>query len=265
MVAGYKKSITEKTEEFYQDVAMGHYAPNWSIVTKFGRNPTVANGAWELIANLSVIYTWPQAPTTVRVKAGGNPADTIDGVGARTLRIYGIDSTATKFIYEDVELAGASASASTTQEFWRVHRGIVQTAGSYVNPTNTGTITVEDTAGTANLLQIDPLESQTQLLAYSLPTGISANLLGFESHVEATKPANIRILYRPNFTNVTVPVDSTRMIFFEAGVDGGTQNLPPAPMDRLDGPCDLWIEAYGSGAQTAVSGAFQLFQYPTPT
>jgi hypothetical protein len=266
MVAGYVAKITEKTQEFLIDLATGRYAPSWKAISKFGKNLSVANGAWEMVTNLSATapYPWPTAATTVRVKAGGDAADTAAGAGARTIRVYGLDSTAENEIYEDITLAGISASASTTQSFWRVYRAYVLTAGTYATPYNTGAITIENTAGTADLLKIEAGEAQTQLLSYSIPSGRSAVIFGFEVHVEATKPADLRIKYRPNFTTVSGSVSAERVIYFEAGVDGEAQNVPPIPLNVLTGPADIWIEAFGAGAATKVSGAFQLFEYPTP-
>ena len=254
-----------KTGEFLIDLSRDVYKPKWRLQHKFGQNGAVPNGSWEPVTSLSTTYVFPQAPTTVRVKAGGDPADTLLGAGARTIRIQGLNSDATAEITEDIELAGASASASTTQTFWRVYRAQVLTTGSYTAPWNTANIIVENTAGTADLLQIDATWSQTQHLVYSLPTGTSAIVLGHETHVSSSQAADIRIMYRPNFTTVTAPFESARNIYIEHGILGNAENRPDAPFTPpIVGPCDFWMEARGSGGATAVSGEFQLFEYPTP-
>jgi hypothetical protein len=256
----------QKTGEFYQDVSRGVYGPNWLITYKFGEHESIPNGVWVPITNLQpqVALTWLTAATTIRVKAGGNAADTAAGAGARAIRVWGINSDATAEITEDIVLAGADASSSTTQSFWRVYRAAVISCGTYATPYNTGDITIENTAGTLDLLKIDATEAQTKHLLFSLPTGTSATLLGFETHIEGGKPADIRFLVRDSFTTVTAPVAPQRVIFDEHGITGESQNIPKAPLTPFNGPCDVWIEAEGGGAVTSVSGAFQLFCYPTP-
>ena len=262
---GYQPGTkVNKTGEFWLDVAMGLYAPNWQNVLKFGVNKSVANGTWELISQTSAAYPLISTATTVRVKAGGDAADTLLGAGANTVRVVGLNSDATAQITEDIDLAGASASASTTQAFFRVYHAEAVGCGTYATAYNTGPIVIENTAGTLDLLTIEAAHSMSQHLAFSAPAGLSVVILGEETHVEATKPANIRIRARTDITNTTAPVAPVSVLFAEQGVDGGAQNIPLAPFSPIVGPADVWIEAYGAGAITQVSGAFQAFCYPTP-
>jgi hypothetical protein len=225
------------------------------MTIKFGTNEAVPNGTWAILANLGgVTYPFPQAPTTVRVKAGGNVADTSDGAGARTLRVIGLDSNGA-VAEEDITLAGASASDSTTTSFWRVYRAYVLTTGTY-GGSNTGIVTIENTAGTADLLKIEASDSQTRLGIFSIPTGWTGYLLGFESHVEANKPADVRVRTRTDYKTVSGEMSPIREIFFEGGVIGNAQNVAEGiPLGVLPENSDVWLEARGGGAQTSVSGS----------
>ena len=265
MVAGYKKSITEKTEEFLLDLSMGHYKPSWIPVHKFGRNVAIPNGAWATIANLGAApYPFPAAPTTVRIKAGGNAADTEDGAGARSVIVTGIDSNMQE-VSETLVTAGASASLSTTTEFWRVYFANVVDAGVYATPYNTGPIVIENTAGTADLLRMEAEEGQTLLGIYSVPAGRTLLVLSVRLSVDANKAADVRLFKRENFDVVTPPVTSRRLVDWWDGQVGSDTFAGSHPSEAVIGPADIWLEARGSTAQTEVSANMEFFCYPTRT
>ena len=245
-------------KEFYIEVAKGNI-PGHSLVVRSGKNSAVASGAWELVTNLSGAPNWLSAAATVRVKAGGDAADAAAGAGAQKVTVSGIDSNL-DFISEDITLNanGTLASASTTALFWRtcglhIPDGGVGTYGG----SNTGAITLEDTAGTTDLLLMDAGSSQAQQCCYTVPDGYTAYLLGTESHTESLKPSDIRIRIRNNMNDTTTPFSPIRTVFVDQGVDGEAQNQPTGVLGVFSGNTDVWIEAYGSGAQTKVSAAME--------
>jgi hypothetical protein len=245
----------QNSSNFWFEISRGRFS-DMITTMKFGTNEAVPNGAWAIIANLGgATYPFPQAPTTVRVKAGGDVNDVATtGSGARTIRVIGLDSNG-DVAQEDIALAGASASDSTTTSFWRVYRAYVLTTGTY-GGSNTGAIIVENTAGTADLLKMEALGSQTRLGIFSIPTGWTGYLLGFETHVEANKPADVRIRMRSDFKTVAGDMTPIREIFYEGGVDGEAQNIfEGIPLAVIPQNSDIWIEAKGGGVQTKVSAA----------
>ena len=248
----------QNSSNFWLEVARGTFA-DMQMVVKWGENLTVPNGAWEMITASSVSsYPWPQAATTIRVKAGGDAADAAAGAGAQTIRVYGLDENLA-LAEEDITLNanGTLASASTTTTFFRVFRALVLTTGTYGGK-NTAAITIEDTAGSNDLLLIEAAEAQTQHCAYSIPAGYTGYMLGWEAHIQATKPADVRICFRENLSDVTTPFSPTRVVFIEHGVEGETQNQPTSVMAVLPGGSDIWIEAEGGGAATQVSAAMEI-------
>ena len=241
---GYQPSTKfSKTGEFWLDVARGIYAPNWQNVLKFGVNKSVANGTWELISQTSAAYPLISTATTVRVKAGGDAADTLLGAGANTVRVVGLNSDATAQITEDIDLAGASASASTTQTFFRVYHAEVVGCGTYATAYNTGPIVIENTAGTLDLITIEAAHSMSQHLAFSAPAGLSVVILGEETHVltEAELAAHAHggdfPVYNGNF-GTTGAADSKAVEkvekLAESGVDVYWIDHHPWPSDDLD-------------------------------
>jgi hypothetical protein len=263
MVAGYVKSITEKTENFWLDVSMGHYEPSWKAEHKFARNSSIPNGAWATVANLGTSpYPFPTTPTTVRIKAGGNVADDAAGAGARSIRVYGINSDM-EFATEDIVTAGVSASAPTSTSWWRVHRAHVVDSGAYATPYNTGAIVVENSAGTADLLRMEATEGETLLGVYSVPDGMTAVLLNINVGVDSKEAADIRIFQRGNFDVVTAPVKSRRLMNWFDGVAGQEEFTGTHPTEPIVGPADVWFEARGDAVAASVSLNFELFLYPS--
>ena len=77
-------AITDSYKDFLLEVQQGHI-PGHSIVHKFGRNDSIANNVWDLVSPTGPSGAFPASGTPVRIQAGGNGADTVDGAGAQAL------------------------------------------------------------------------------------------------------------------------------------------------------------------------------------
>ena len=247
--------------DFFAEVAKGNI-PGHSLVHKFGRNTAVPNGEWELIANLSAATAFLSAATTVRVKAGGDAADTSGGAGAGGILISGVNDSLA-FASETLTTAGASASSNSTGSYWRLARGQAVNCGTYATPVNTGAIVIENSAGGTDLLQIDAGEGQTQLGAYAVATGYDAYLIGYGVSIDSQKKANFRMFVRENFNDTTPPVNAKQLRKFFDGVDTPLDTRLVAPEYLGAGPMDVWWEAYGDGGTASVSVQFGLLLVAT--
>lgn len=241
------------SEDFLIEVAKGK-VPGHSIVHKFGRNNVVANGVWEHVSLLSGATTFLSAATTVRIKAGGNVADTAAGAGAREVTVQGIDNNLVE-ITETIATAGASASSATTALFWRIHRTWVSGVGTY-GVGNTGPIIVEASGG-GDLIMIAATEGQSQFAGFTIPIGKTGHYLGTHIMVDSLKPADMKFLQRRNFNDITAPMSSLRLVNYFDGVAGHMTFMPRTPM-IFPALTDIWWEAEGSGAQSEVSVDFEL-------
>ena len=226
-----------------------------SIVHKFGRNPDVPNGTWEGVLQAAAQFPWLTAASAVRIRSGGNGADTGNGAGARTVTIQGIDATGVE-ITETVTTAGAAASSPTTALFLRVYRAWVATAGTYTGA-NTAAVIIETTGGTA-LVQITAGEGQTQFCGYTIPLGKTGYLASVMVQADAAKAADFRLFTRADCTTVTAPFQAKRLKFFWDGVLGQVEVKPFTPMLRIPALTDIWIEARGGGAGTEVSADMEI-------
>lgn len=235
--------------------------PGHSMVHKFGRNAAVPNGSWGLISLGGMSSFNLVAGTTVRVKAGGDAADDAAGAGARQVTVQGI--IAGTFI-EDTEvltLAGASASAAGSKSFVRIHRAWVSSAGTYASTTaggNTAAITIENSAGTQDLIQISAVEGQTMHTGFTIPTGYTGYLLSAHIGVASGKTSNLRLTTRESMDVVAAPFTSKRVKKFWTGVVNQADYKPRGPDMVLPAKTDIWIMGYGDGAASQVEASFEL-------
>lgn len=240
--------------DFYVEVRKGNI-PGHALKHKFGRNDVVANGVWSFV-NLLAFTAWPlSAATTVRVKAGGDVADTAAGNGAREITVEGIDSSFNE-ITEAVATAGVGASANTTASFWRVHRAWVSQAGTY-GAANTDDVIIENSGGGTDLIKINIEEGQSQFGGWTVPVGKTAYLISFHLEVDSAKPADIRVFMRRDIDDTVAPLGSKRILLYFDGVVGEPAFLPKSPSIAFSGKTDIWAEAEGSGANTEVSVDFE--------
>lgn len=222
------------------------------IEHKYGRNIDVGT-VEEDLHGLGGLINWLQAPTVVRIKAGGNAADTAAGAGARSVRVYGIDSNL-NFADELIATNGASASLATTTLFWRVFRARVETVGTY-GVANTGVITIENAAGDTDLIQIAAGEGGSQYGAYSIPQGYKAILKHSHLSVDSGKAVNIRLWSRAAFNDVVAPMSpkTNRAQFDGISVPFSWETPIKLAFSELT---DLWWSAAAVATSAKVSVAF---------
>lgn len=221
------------TEPFLLQVSRGQVYGH-SHTTKFGSN----SGVTTTYAPVSAggVYRTPQVSgaTQLRVKAGGNAADTAAGAGAREVTVYGLDATGAE-ISEALATAGASASAPTSQSFLRAFRVIVTAAGAYATAaagSHVGDIVIEDAAGTQDWATIDassgfPL-GQSTIACYTVPLGYSAFVRSIGVTVNSTKACDFIFFQRRNILETAAPYSAMRVVEQLQGVSGGVTS-------------DLWV------------------------
>lgn len=160
----FSKDI-QPVADFTISIALGQ-VPGWTHYRKFGMNDDVDSG---------IEYVWPPGterilPTAAAVvavvsdSAEDDPDEaTPPGTGGWTVTLQGLDANYDQ-IEETVTLAGLTP-ANTTQEFLRVHRAFVVTAGS--TEANVGNISMS--IGGDLQAYIEAVEGQTHQLLYTIP------------------------------------------------------------------------------------------------
>ncbi len=200
----------------------------------------------------------PSDATTLRVKAGGNVADTADGAGARSVLLQGIDETGAA-IEVVLALAGVLASASTSQLFMRLNRVIVIETGVYPTAFNVdgavADIVIENTAGTEDWVTVSVnghADCQSQMGFYSVPAGHRAYLSSLNMFVDTNKSVDLLLVVRQNFMDETAGYTPVRVGATIAGVEGHV-NIPFTEPPRFAEFTDIAMLARVSTGTAAVS------------
>jgi len=246
--------LTEGGREYFTEVCKGNVTGQ-DCIHKFGANDSVPNGTWAFVSTLGQTTFPLTAATTVRVKAG-NAADTAAGAGAREVTVQGIDDSFNEVI-EAIATAGGSASSATTASFWRVHRMWVSSAGTYEG-NNTGDVVIENSAGGTDIITMSAGDGQTLDAVWTVPIGKTAYLISAHITVDATKPADVRIYTRENMDDTSVPVTAKRLKKHFIGLETPYVYRPSGANTSVNAKGDIWAEARGGGAASAVSVDFEL-------
>ena len=194
--------------EFNLDLSLGKHK-SISTFTRFGFNPAIVGTREDIWASGSS-YPWPTTAETIRVKSGGNAADTAAGAGAQSIMVQFLDAN-WELQEETLALAGSSASAPTTLTARRVIRAWVYDVGTYT-VANTADIVIENTTSNQVLAVIAAGTGQTTLSQYTVPTGKVAYLRSFRSVVARQTGCTIRMLQRQNADDVATPFTGTRVV-----------------------------------------------------
>ena len=237
------------------DIAQG-FVEGHSTLSKFGRNPSIDTASTpEDLWSVGGLYNFLTAAATIRVKSGGDAADTNGGAGAQTIFVQGLDSDFNQ-ISDTITLAGASASAATTNQYIRVSRAYVTSCGTY-GAANTADIDIETTGGTT-VARIPAGSGQTQQVIYTVPAGFTGYLtkLKFSADTNSNRTVSFELYKRENADDVTTPFSPIRAVQLFDGISGIVEvNYGEAPLVFTE-KTDVWIRISSvSNNGTAVSGA----------
>lgn len=232
-------------------------------IAKFGNADTVGTtevGIWPQ----NTAFNFPVTPRSVRIKAGGDAADTAAGAGARSIRVFGIDADF-KIAEEDIVTAGASASAFTTTKFWRVWRATVLTSGTF-DTANTGDIIVENETENLILSEIPATGGSSLQMNFTTPDNMQGEVTKITLFVSGPQNVTFRGYVRNNIDIVSAPFTAPRLI----GIILDLSKDTPFLVDILDTPLiippksDFWITGQTSSATSSTSVIATIQLKPTP-
>lgn len=227
---------------------------------KFGFNAATGT-SFEAVHSLGGGINFLQSAQTVRIKAGGNAADTAAGAGAQSIRITGIDDNL-NLVEETIVTAGASASTATTALFWRVFRAMVVDVGTY-GGTNTGAIVIEHTTAPSDLVEIPALFGQSQTSLISTAQKRPLVITEITVSVEATKIVDFRLRVRERFNDVSTPFAPIQTKLAPLKLPEGTWPLPLETPICVPALSDVWVEAADSVASAETGVLISHYVMPT--
>jgi hypothetical protein len=231
---------------FYLAVQQGK-VPGYSMVNKFGYNPSIGSGSFETIWETGNDYPWQSSAVTVNV-VSDDTDDDVAGTGARTLRIQGLDGSY-NLVEETVNMDGTT-TVTTTQTFLRVFRMSVETAGSSGN--NEGTITVTYTGGSDVAATITAGNGQTLMTLYTIPAGYTGYLLSMNISSGKDQEMEFKFIQRDN--SVANAGFQTKQ-FLE--VRGGQTTVIFNAINIIPQKSDIYISGKASSTSSA-SASFDL-------
>jgi hypothetical protein len=249
------------------DAVLGRI-PGVTSVGKFGRAPigvqTTPTDIWDRADADATQSIW-LAPTGARtheiVSTSGDDAS--GGLGAHTVRIYGLTSWDAAPEVEDVVMTGLTPKA-TAKQWVIIHRMRVLPGAHGTSGPNVGTITATTVGQTVDTVTaaIRPTVGQTGMAIFGVPSGCHAIMLLYYTSTlrtggGATVLADLSI-------QVAEAPETFPSVFVEKHTDGvissGTSALRhkfEIPR-RYDGPCIIKLQASASVNDTDMSAGFDL-------
>lgn len=248
--------------DFMLEVSLNNIAGKFPV-NKYARSTNVDNGVdtdiWDRANATDDQDIWV-APTQARTHDITSTSASDDGdpggVGARTLRVWGLTGWGTNEVSEDITLNGVG-NVATANAYVIIHRMRVLTKGA--TNTNVGQITATaQTDGTVTAQILVGIGS-TQMAIYGVPSTQKLRMTGFYANFNKSAGAagamDITLLCNPEpdaeLTNFV-----TRHTFGLMTTGTSAFTIPYQPYKEFDGPCIIKIQGNGSANDLDVSAGF---------
>ena len=205
----------KKVLDFPLEVAKGN-VPSHSVIQKFGRNSAVGSSFVPIC--LSGFYRTPTTNTALEV-VSTDVDDTFLGAGARTIFYEGlqVQSDSLVVVSDVVELDGTTAVA-LPDNLIRLYRWYVASSGTYATQSagsHQGDITIQEAGGGDVWAKIENNgfpRAQSQIGAYTVPTGYTAYVGKISYSVESDKEADILMFKREGVLNTSAPYNAMNLV-----------------------------------------------------
>lgn len=227
-----------------------------SRINKFGAAPdgvqTTATDIWSRADSAATQQIW-LAPTAARVHAIVSSSADDDGSpvgnGARTIRVYGLQTWASAETSEDVTLNGTTP-VNTANSYVIIHRMKVLTSGA--TAINVGTITATAATDGTITAVIAIGDGQTEMAVYGIASGYTFYLKRWGASIgkgNTTISVNFKLLVNENpnvQTTNFLRKDDINLV--STGTSGISRNydIPPS----FAGPCIIKVQSIASAADT---------------
>jgi hypothetical protein len=189
-----------------------------------GRNAEVPGAGFETIYSgadngLPAIYPTITAVEPLRVRAGGNANDAIAGTGARKVELCFLDANYNEVI-ETLDLAGASASASTSVSATALIDAKVIEWGTFQG-TNDGAIIIENETTNDPFGAIGVGVGRMQSALTVVPAGKTMYIQSITPAVGSGNTADISLFSFKDLSDQTAPLTAGKFIEWEVVDFGG--------------------------------------------
>jgi hypothetical protein len=235
-----------------------------STVNKFGEAPdgiqTTASDIWTRCNSTPTQQIW-LAPTAARIHAitSSSANDTSAGTGARTIRVYGLQTWSSAETSEDVTMNGTS-NVNTASSYVIIHRMKVLTCGS-AGP-NVGTITATAATDATVTAVIGAGDGQTEMAIYGVPSGYSFYMTRWGCSIARAAAAatsatfQLRVNENPDVQTTAFLRRNDRSVQSTGANEVQVYFDPPA---KFAGPCIIKVQAIASANDTDGKSGFDGF------
>lgn len=236
-----------------------------SRVNKFGAAPegvqVTATDIWSRADSAATQQIW-LAPTAARVHAIVSSSTDDDGSpvgnGARTIRIYGLQTWSSAETSEDITLNGTTP-VNTANSYVIIHRMKVLTSGA--TAINVGTITATAATDGTITAVIAIGDGQTEMAIYGVPSTQTFYLKRWGAAIgkgNTTIAVNFKLLVNENpnvQTTNYLRKDDVNLV--STGTSGVSRvyDIPPS----FSGPCIIKVQAMASAADTDATSGFDAY------
>lgn len=205
----------KRVSDFGVDIAKGE-VPGHTVIHKFGRNSAVSSSFVPIC--LSGFYRTPTTNTALEV-VSTDADDNATGAGARTIYYEGLQNSGGNLVVvsDVVELDGTTAVA-LPDSLIRLYRWYVASSGVYASQSvgsHQGDITIQESGAGNVWAKIETNgfpRAQSQIGAYTVPTGYTAYVSKISYSVESDKEADILMFKREGVLNTSAPYNAMTLV-----------------------------------------------------
>ena len=258
VTGGLGQGVFNKSAVLVQQVdpfntGIGSGTGQQDYIEKFGANLSVGVDI-ETIWEAGGIYEYLTVASTVSA-ISDDSGDTATGAGARTIEIQGLDSNYNT-VTEIISTNGTSSGPASTNEFLRIYRALVKTAGS--TGTNEGQINVN--AGSTTVISIGTKGTgvnkegfgQSQTSVYTIPAGKTGYITQWSvgSSIYNSGVQAFLMLSEPN----DGPIMRTKDIMFLNNYSIKDYKVPLRALEKTD----IEVRAYDTATGVPVSTSYNV-------
>jgi len=233
-----------------------------------GRNTDVGTSL-EDIWGVGGDYNFLTGATNLEILSN-NAADDFSGAGARVVQINGLDENLNE-ITENVLLVGATASAATTQTFFRLTRALVGLVGTN-RGSNFDDLDIQVAGGGLKIGRIGGVGpsgiadygiGRTTLGIFTVPAGKTMFIKEFAVNVGGNKTADIFLFTVPNIDDVTVPT-SAKILLISVDEIGGFITIKFDAYVPIPEKTDVWVRAAVATGCNSIDTRFGIYIIDNP-
>ncbi len=231
-----------------------------AAVNKFGRANNVDGGftdIWDMANTVQDQDIWV-APTQARIHdiVSTSVSDAAAGVGAQTLRVFGLTDWDTAEVSEDITLNGTT-NVPTVNAYVIIHRMRVLTKGA--TSVNVGNITATAQTDSTITAEIYAGQGQTQMAIYGIPSTQDAYMGSLWAGLNKATAGDADIFLREN------PEPQDELLNFLIKHTFGVSTTGSSyvshmfdPFFKIPGPAIIKVQGRGTPINMDVSAGFDL-------